>query len=171
MMEENRSTAFLAALLYGAAAITDLFDGYLARRSGQVTVIGKFLDPLADKLMVVSILITLLHMKRIDLWIVALILAREFTITGLRAIASTEGMVIQARELGKQKTAFQMVGLAGLLLHFPYLVNFGFAESRIDFHRCGLIFLLISLFFSLASAVDYFIEFFREMRKARRAKR
>jgi len=169
MLENSRSTAFLATILYGLAAVTDMVDGYLARSRKQITVIGKFLDPLADKLIVLSILLTLLAMKRIDLWIVAIILAREITITGLRAIASSEGLIIDARSLGKFKTAFQMTALVGLLTHYPYVINFGFYIGEFDFHRMGMYFLYLSLCFSLFSAADYFRGFLVEMKKMREA--
>lgn len=163
--EESRVSTFFATVLYSLAAVTDMADGYLARARKQITLIGKFLDPLADKLIVLSILLTLLSMKRMDLWIVAIILAREITVTGLRAIASSEGMVIAAKPLGKFKTAFQMIALVGLLIHYPYIVNFGFYIGEFDFHRMGMYFLYLSLFFSIFSAVDYFIGFVREMKR------
>ena len=163
--EESRVSTFFATVLYSLAAVTDMADGYLARARKQITLIGKFLDPLADKLIVLSILLTLLSMKRMDLWIVAIILAREIAVTGLRAIASSEGMVIAAKPLGKFKTAFQMIALVGLLIHYPYIVNFGFYIGEFDFHRMGMYFLYLSLFFSIFSAVDYFIGFVREMKR------
>lgn len=167
MLENTRAAAFIATFLYGLAAITDLVDGYLARSRKQITIIGKFLDPLADKLIVLSILLTLLAMKRIDLWIVAIILAREITITGLRAIASSEGLVIDARSLGKFKTAFQMTGLVGLITHYPYIINFGFYINEFNFHVMGMYFLYLSLAFSLFSAADYFRGFIVEMKRMR----
>lgn len=167
MLEDTRIMAFLATVLYGAAALTDMLDGYLARRSNKVTVIGKFLDPLADKLIVLTILLTLLAMGRIELWIVGLILAREITITGLRAIASSEGLIIAAGALGKNKTAFQMVGLVGMVLHYPYAINFGFYEFEMNFHNVGMVFIYLSLFFSIVSALSYFRGFARELKQVR----
>ncbi|RJO69644.1 MAG: CDP-diacylglycerol--glycerol-3-phosphate 3-phosphatidyltransferase [Myxococcales bacterium] len=167
MLEDTLVSAFLATVLYSAAALTDWIDGYLARRSKQITLIGKFLDPLADKLIVLSILLTLLAMKRMDLWIVAVILAREITITGLRAIASSEGLVIDAKPLGKYKTAFQMIALVGLVLHYPYVINFGIYIGEFDFHRMGMVFLYLSLVFSITSAIDYFSGFLRELKRIR----
>ncbi len=167
MLEDSRVSAFMATGLYGLAAITDMLDGYLARRNNAVTLIGKFLDPLADKLIVLTILLTLLAMGRMPLWIVGLILAREITVTGLRAIASAEGMVIAARPLGKYKTAFQMVALLALLLHYSYIINFAVYVGEFDFHRVGMFFLYVSLFFSIVSAIDYFMGFIREMKRMR----
>lgn len=167
VVQDTRVTAFAAALLYSLAAMTDMVDGYLARRNKQVTLIGKFLDPLADKLIVLSILLTMLVLDRVPLWVVALILAREITITGLRSIASSEGLVIAAKPLGKYKTAFQMVGLVGLLVHYPYVVNFLVAIAELNFHRLGMAFLYFSLVFSIVSALDYFIGFARELKRTR----
>ncbi|HEY3234721.1 MAG TPA: CDP-diacylglycerol--glycerol-3-phosphate 3-phosphatidyltransferase, partial [Polyangiaceae bacterium] len=100
-----------AALVYSAAAITDLLDGYLARRMNVVSVLGKFLDPLADKLLVMASLVWMIPMGRIAGWVVVLLLAREISVTGLRSIASSEGVVIAAGGGGKRKTALQMIGI------------------------------------------------------------
>ena len=97
---ENRVNSFIATCLFAAASITDYFDGWLARRRGQTTVLGKFLDPLADKLIVMSVLVMLVPLGRIPAWVVVLLLARELSITGLRGIAVTEGMVIAASQGG-----------------------------------------------------------------------
>ena len=167
MLQDTRVYAFIAALVYSVAALTDMVDGYLARKKQLVTLIGKFLDPLADKLIVLTILLTLLAMRRIPLWIVAIILAREITITGLRAIASSEGMVIDAKPLGKFKTAFQMVGLLGLVIHYTFGINLGFYVGDFNFRRIGMYFLLLSLFFSITSAFDYLYGFAKEMKRLR----
>jgi CDP-diacylglycerol--glycerol-3-phosphate 3-phosphatidyltransferase len=167
ILQDDHVAAFFATSLYGAAAFTDMIDGYLARKRKQITIIGKFLDPLADKLIVLSIMITMLAMKRIPLWVVGLMLAREITITGLRAIATTEGLVIQARPLGKFKTAFQMIGLVGLLLHYPFIINMGVYIGEFNFHNMGMYFIYLSLVFSITSALDYFGGFFRELKRSR----
>jgi CDP-diacylglycerol--glycerol-3-phosphate 3-phosphatidyltransferase len=101
----------IAAWLYSAATLTDFFDGWLARRRGLVTVMGKFLDPLADKLIVMAMLVMLIPLHRVGASLVILILSREITVTGLRAVASIEGLVIPAGEDGKAKTALQMLGV------------------------------------------------------------
>lgn len=162
---DTRITDFVATIVYSLAAITDFFDGYIARKKNLISVFGKFLDPLADKLVVLSILVVLLFLHRVDLWVVGVILSREITITGLRSIASSEGIIIQARPLGKFKTAFQMVALVGLILHHSYPINFLFGEYDINFHRMGIWLLYISIVFSLTSAVDYFIGFFRALKQ------
>jgi CDP-diacylglycerol--glycerol-3-phosphate 3-phosphatidyltransferase len=107
LTDEGRWGSFLAALFFGLAFVTDFLDGYFARRYGAVTVVGKLLDPLADKILVIVTMIMLIPIGRIPAWIVVLIVARELAVTGLRSIAVTEGVVIQAGSLGKVKTVFQ----------------------------------------------------------------
>ena len=103
--------SFLAALFFGLAAITDLLDGFLARKYKIVTPLGKFLDPLADKLLVSITMIMLITLNRMPVWVAILIITREIAITGLRGIAVVEGEVIGANFLGKYKTIFQSVSL------------------------------------------------------------
>lgn len=154
-------SCFLATMLFVVASITDWFDGYIARKQNLVSLTGKFLDPLADKLLVMATLVMLLPLGRIPAWLVILILAREFTITGLRSMAAGEGMIISASDGGKFKTAFQMTGVIGLLVHYEYAANWGFAQASVNFHRLGLWLLAISVGFSLWSAVSYFRGFVR----------
>jgi CDP-diacylglycerol--glycerol-3-phosphate 3-phosphatidyltransferase len=147
---------FFAAVVFTLAAVTDFFDGYLARKRGLVSVLGKFLDPLADKLIVMATLVWLVDMGRIAAWLVVILLAREITVTALRGIASSEGLVIAAGREGKSKTAFQMVGIICLLLGWPYRLYFGFVDlGPIDFIRVGRVLLYLSLVFSLVSAYEY----------------
>lgn len=145
-----------AALLYALAAITDLLDGYLARRLNIVSVIGKFLDPLADKLMVMACLVWMVTTGRIPAWAVIALLARELSITGLRAIASNEGFVIAAEETGKQKTALQMVGILCLIIGYPYHLNLGIVDfGVVDLVLVGRALVYVSLILSFASAAQY----------------
>ena len=162
MAFDSPRNAFIAAMIFAAAAATDALDGWLARRFNLVSIIGKFLDPLADKLIVMAVLLMLLQLGRVSVWVVAIIMVRETTITSLRAIAASEGMVISARQLGKQKTAFQMVGLWFLIVHHPYLIEI--FDDPIDFHRVGIIFLYCSVILSVISAIDYFVSFARSVR-------
>ena len=113
-------SCFWAAVVYALAALTDMIDGWLARRQGLVSVLGQFLDPLADKLIVAAVLVWLVGMGRMPAWAVVLLLSREITITALRGIASSEGLVIAAGAGGKFKTALQFVGLICLILGYPY---------------------------------------------------
>ncbi len=165
--EQTPILSYMAAWFYGLAALTDMADGYLARRNNQITVLGKFLDPLADKLLVLSLLLVMLALKRVPLWVVVVLVMREIIIMGLRSIASSEGMVIAADTYGKIKTAFQMIALIAMCIHYPYMVNFGIFESELDFNRIGVSLLYISVFFSVYSAGEYFLGFFREMKTLR----
>jgi CDP-diacylglycerol--glycerol-3-phosphate 3-phosphatidyltransferase len=160
----------IAAWLYSAATLTDFFDGWLARRRGLVTVMGKFLDPLADKLIVMAMLVMLIPLHRVGASLVILILSREITVTGLRAVASIEGLVIPAGEDGKAKTALQMLGVLCLLIHYPYEVYFfGVYPAVVDFHSVGLVVLGFSVFFSVTSALTYFRAFFGALDAKRRS--
>lgn len=150
-------SVMIAVLLFWVASVTDWVDGYIARRQNLVSMTGKFLDPLADKLLIMASLVMMLPMGRIPSWLVIVIIGRELTVSGLRSIAATEGMVISAGEGGKYKTTFQMIGILLLLIHFTYDVSFyGLFEVRINFHWLGLGILLISAVFSITSAVEYF---------------
>jgi CDP-diacylglycerol--glycerol-3-phosphate 3-phosphatidyltransferase len=145
-----------AAIVYSAAAITDLLDGYLARRMNIVSVLGKFLDPLADKLLVMASLVYMVPMGRIAEWTVVLLLAREISVTGLRSIASSEGVVIAAGDDGKSKTALQMVGILALILGYPYHLSLGPIDlGVVDLVYVGRALIYISLVFSILSAVSY----------------
>jgi len=146
---------YWAGWVYTAATITDALDGYLARKRGLVSVVGKFLDPLADKLLVMATLVLMVGMGRVPAWMVVVILARELSISMLRMIASSEGVVIAAGEGGKAKTALQMVAVLFLMLHHRYPIDFWFAELWVDFNVAGLWLLLLSVFFAITSAGEY----------------
>jgi len=157
---DSRWYSFLGAIIFAGASLTDLVDGYLARKLNQVTILGKFLDPLADKLVVSAVLIVMVPMGRVSSWIVIVLLAREIAVTGLRAIAASEGIVIAAAPLGKQKTAVQMLSIFALLIHYPFIINyFGLFSVQVNFHRVGILFLYVSLALSLISGFDYFWKF------------
>jgi len=114
----------VAALIFIILSLTDMFDGYLARRFGQVTTTGKFLDPLADKLLVISALVYLNAAGKAAAWMVLLIIAREITVTGLRAIGSAKSKIISASHLGKLKTVTQIIAVCWLIfgLDFGYWI-------------------------------------------------
>ena len=145
--------SFIAGVLYLVAAAGDALDGYLARSRGQVSVLGKFLDPLADKLIVTSVLVFMVGLGRVPAWVVVVLVARDLAITGLRSIASAAGLVIAASEGGKVKTALQLVAITLLLIHFRYPV-LGFGRS-IDYHNVGIVLLYLSMAMSIISAVGY----------------
>jgi CDP-diacylglycerol--glycerol-3-phosphate 3-phosphatidyltransferase len=147
---------FWACILFTLAAITDLLDGYLARKLGVVSVLGKFLDPLADKLIVMAALVWMVPMGRIPAWVVVLLLGREISVTGLRSVAASEGVVISAGNEGKTKTALQMIGIIALLLGYPYhMAYLGLDLGVIDLVRVGQMLVVLSLLFSFASAAQY----------------
>jgi CDP-diacylglycerol--glycerol-3-phosphate 3-phosphatidyltransferase len=148
---QGRWASFFAALAFGLASITDILDGYFARKYGTITVLGKFLDPLADKLLISITMIMLIPLERIPLWMVIVIIAREMAVTGLRGIAVSEGIVIQASTLGKYKTIFQSTAIAGLCLHYSYF--------DVDFHVVGMVFLWPALVLTLWSGWEYFRQF------------
>lgn len=145
--------AYWAAFLFSLASITDLLDGFLARRKKCVTALGKLLDPLADKLLISATLIMLIPKERVEAWVAFLIIGREIAVTGLRGIGVTGGVVIDASGLGKAKTILQISALIGLLLHFTYL--------GIKFHQIGSILLWLALILTLWSGIDYFVRFYR----------
>ncbi len=163
LMFESRETCFWAAVFFTVASITDWLDGYLARRWQIVTVLGKFLDPLADKLIVMAALIMLIPLDRVPAWTVFVILARELIVSGIRSIASSEGIVIAASDLGKYKTIFQMIAIVGLLLHYRYYWFFGVEAGFLhaSMHNVGIFIYYISLFLTVWSGGDYFFKFFK----------
>jgi len=148
----------LGGVLFGfgflAVSLTDLLDGYLARRDGTVTQMGKLLDPLADKLLVMTALILLVGVDRVPLWagpLVVVLLGRELAVTGLRAMASSEGIVIPAERLGKWKTGFQTAAITGLLVHHPFL--------GLPSHAIGMLLLVVATVLSVWSGYGYFSAF------------
>jgi len=154
LYSSSRTSCLIAALLFAVASITDWLDGYIARKQNLVTSLGRFLDPLADKLLVSITLIMLLSLKRVPAWMVALIVAREVAITSLRIAAARDGIIMESSRLAKYKTAFQLVATEALLIHYTY--------ATINFHLVGMITLWIALFITLWSGFVYFTRFFRK---------
>jgi CDP-diacylglycerol--glycerol-3-phosphate 3-phosphatidyltransferase len=163
LMTGERESSFWAAALFSAASFTDWLDGYLARKMGIVTVFGKFLDPIADKLIVMAALIMIIPLGRVPAWIVLIILGREIIITGLRGIASSEGIVIEASDLGKFKTIFQIVAIIALLLHYDYHWFFSSGHPLLlaNMHNVGMFYLWIAFVITVWSGVDYLFKFVR----------
>ncbi|UTG91287.1 CDP-diacylglycerol--glycerol-3-phosphate 3-phosphatidyltransferase [Geobacter sulfurreducens] len=161
LLSPSKEAGFWAAAVFAIASATDWLDGYLARKMEIVTVFGKFLDPIADKLMVMAALIMVLPFNRIPAWMVLVILGREIIITGLRGIASTEGIVIPASDLGKFKTIFQIVAILGILLHFDYHWFFGIDHPYlyVNMHNVGMFYLWIATIITIWSGVDYLVKF------------
>jgi CDP-diacylglycerol--glycerol-3-phosphate 3-phosphatidyltransferase len=158
---ESRRASFIAAILFAITGATDFLDGWVARRRGLVTVIGKFLDPLADKLVVMAALVMLVHLGRVAAWAVIVIMGREFIVSGLRTIAMSEGIVIAAGQEGKVKTIFQIAGISFLLVHYAYPIDFGLMVLVYDANKVGTTLLYISMVFSVWSAWTYFSDFLR----------
>jgi CDP-diacylglycerol--glycerol-3-phosphate 3-phosphatidyltransferase len=162
----TKRDALYAALLYALAGITDVLDGFLARKMNIVSVIGKFLDPLADKLMVTASLVWMVTLGRIPAWAVILLLSREISITALRAIASSEGFVIAANEGGKQKTALQVMGILFLIIGYPYHLRIlGIDLGIVDMVIVGRSLVYLSLIMSFTSAAEYVALFARAVDK------
>lgn len=142
-----------ALSVFLAAAATDMLDGFLARKWGQITTVGTLLDPIADKLLISAALIALVQIHRIPGWIVILLVSREFAVSGLRSIAAAEGYTIQASDLGKTKMITQVLGIAMTLLSLRW--------SRLALP--AMVCIWGAMIFSLISAVDYFWKFWRKV--------
>jgi CDP-diacylglycerol--glycerol-3-phosphate 3-phosphatidyltransferase len=144
-----------SCLLFIIAGITDGLDGYLARKMNLTSKLGLYLDPIADKLLVSSVLITLTYYHQIPLWVTLILVGREFLINGLRAFYAMEGIAIYPSSSGKIKTALQLIGISCIL--------FNIAVEHIDAiaHQIGLIIIYAALFFSIYSAVNYLTALFR----------
>ena len=153
MMFQGPGPRAWAALIFVLASITDYLDGYLARKYEVISTVGKLLDPMADKLLVMSALIMLIPEGpgSVPAWAVLVILGRDIMVTSLRSVASAEGVVIQAEELGKFKTILQILALTGLILGYPY--------GPIDFSLGGMYFFWASVIVSVWSGLDYFHKF------------
>jgi CDP-diacylglycerol--glycerol-3-phosphate 3-phosphatidyltransferase len=156
IIEGTPRASFYAAMVYSVSAVTDFLDGWIARRQGLVSVLGKFLDPLADKLLVASSLVAMVAMHRVPAWAVIIILARELSITSLRVIAMSEGVTIAAGQGGKEKAALQMVAVLMLMLHHRFDIDFVlFRVEQADFNAIGLVLLYLSVIFAITSAGEY----------------
>jgi len=146
-----------AAVIFVIAAITDLLDGYIARRNGQVTKLGKLLDPIADKLLVLSALILLVNIDRVSALIAILVIAREVAVSGIRAIAAGEGFIIQAETTGKYKMTLQVVAITLLILEGTGLSELG------NLHLAGIVTLYLSLAFGYISGGQYVWSFWKQV--------
>jgi len=152
-------THIVAAILFLIASITDWLDGYLARKYNLITNMGKFLDPLADKLLVSAAFIMLVELDLVQAWIVILIISREFAVTGLRLVAAGEGIVLAASSMGKLKTASQLIAIALLLLHnFPFV----YLSLPVD-----IIMVYVALVLTIWSGIDYFIKNWHVLRDSK----
>lgn len=149
--------SLIIALLFIMAALTDLLDGYVARKYHITTNIGKFLDPIADKLIVNTAMILMIPIGRIPAWVVSIIIIRDFVIDGIRTIATSEGLIIDASKLGKKKTLCQIFAVSALMIHYPFI--------GANAHTVGLVILYIALWLTIHSGIDYFIKFYTNTSK------
>lgn len=155
------SNHYLALLIFLAAAFTDLLDGYLARRWNQITTVGMLLDPVADKLLISAALISLVHIHSVPAWMAVLIIGREFAVSGLRSIAASEGYTIAASDLGKTKTATQVLAIALVLASRDAPGLAPWAQAA----------LWGTMLFALVSAADYFRKFWSRLDESIKARR
>jgi len=149
--------SLLAAVIFTVAAVTNLLDGYIARRTGQVTKLGKLLDPLADKLLVLSALILLVNIDRVSAVVALLIIARELAVTGIRAIAAGERLIIAAEVTGKYKMALQVIAIVLLILEGTGLAELG------NLHLAGTGTLYLSLVLGYISGGQYVWSFWKQV--------
>ncbi len=156
----NYLYCLVASVLFALASITDYFDGYIARRWRLVTNLGKLLDPLADKLLVIGAMIMLVELNRLPGWMALVVISREIGITALRGIATDQGVVISASQLAKYKTATQMPALVGLIMyyHFPLLVF-----KEVNMYSAGMVLFFIAVILTVWSGIEYFIRFWKVM--------
>jgi CDP-diacylglycerol--glycerol-3-phosphate 3-phosphatidyltransferase len=153
LMYPGPGPSAVAAGVFFVATLSDFFDGYIARSYGSGTTLGKFLDPLADKLVISSALIMLAAMPRfprVPAWMVVVLVAREIAVTGLRAVAAAEGRVMAAEELGKYKMVLQSMAVQGLLINYVYF--------HVDFFAAGMFLLWIAIAVTIWSGVDYYFK-------------
>jgi len=148
----------IGALVFGIASITDFLDGYLARRSGQITKFGIIMDPLADKFLVISAFIVLVDMERLSAIVAIILIVREFLVTGLRVVALSKDIVIPAEMGGKLKTGAQITAILCLIL-----MGSIFDNLPLDLYDIGIVFIWIALLLSVTSGVQYTLSFWRRV--------
>jgi CDP-diacylglycerol--glycerol-3-phosphate 3-phosphatidyltransferase len=153
LINPSPQLSFIAAIIFSIAAVTDWLDGHLARSTGQVTSLGKLLDPIADKILIISVLIPLVSLGRVPAWLATVMIGREIAVSGIRAVAASEKQIIPAGVFGKYKMGFEIAAMEFLLLNW----NFTF----FDFQTIGYLCLLVALAFSLVSATNYFLFYWR----------
>lgn len=153
LLSPDQTWSLVIAVTFIIVSFTDLLDGYVARRYQIVTTMGKFLDPIADKLVINTAMVLMIPIGRIPAWVVAIIIIRDFFVDGVRTIATSEGVVIQASWLGKQKTLCQVFAVSALMIHYPFL--------GADAHAVGTALLFLALVMTIYSGIDYFMKFLK----------
>jgi CDP-diacylglycerol--glycerol-3-phosphate 3-phosphatidyltransferase len=158
MMEPSPLRALSAGIVFSLASATDWLDGHLARKWGQVTKMGKLLDPIADKILIMSALVILVEIRSdvVHAWMAIVIIGREFAVTGLRAIASSDGIIIPAETAGKYKVAAQITAVLSLLLDYYW--------NREWLRDLGALALWIAIVLSLYSAIGYFKIYWKKLK-------
>lgn len=154
-VRQNLTMGIAAAAVFLIASISDLIDGYYARKHQINGVFGKYFDPLADKLLILAAMIMLIPLGRIPAWMAVLFLAREITVTALRGMAASEELILPADYWGKKKAVLQTAALLGLMIYYPVL--------GIDFGKVGWILLILSLIIAVGSGVNYALQFARSI--------
>ncbi|HAN93210.1 MAG: CDP-diacylglycerol--glycerol-3-phosphate 3-phosphatidyltransferase [Nitrospira sp.] len=157
LIDPTPDRALAAAIVFVVAAVTDLLDGYVARKTGQITKLGRLLDPIADKLLVLSALILLVQVDRVSALVAILIIAREVAVTGLRAIAASEGLIMSAEVTGKYKMALQVIAIVLLVLEGTVVEAIG------NLHLAGIVTLYLSLILGYVSGAQYVWSFWRQV--------
>jgi CDP-diacylglycerol---glycerol-3-phosphate 3-phosphatidyltransferase len=150
LIAPSRVNALMAALIFASAALTDWLDGHLARSTQQVTTLGKLLDPIADKILLAAGLIPLVGLGRVPAWMAAIMLIREFAVSGLREIAAAEQVIIPASPMAKAKTVLQIAAILFLILNYQ--------SWPLSFSTAGMGLLTLSFAFSLISGVEYYLK-------------
>jgi CDP-diacylglycerol--glycerol-3-phosphate 3-phosphatidyltransferase len=150
LIAPSRVNALMAALIFASAALTDWLDGHLARSTQQVTTLGKLLDPIADKILLAAGLIPLVGLGRVPAWMAAIMLIREFAVSGLREIAAAEQVIIPASPMAKAKTVLQIAAILFLILNYQ--------TWPLSFYTVGMGLLTLSLVSSLVSGVEYYLK-------------
>lgn len=148
--------SILAATVFGLAALTDLLDGHIARQRAQVTKVGRLIDPIADKFLVISGLVLLVQFQRVEAWLAIALIIRDLAVTGVRAIAASRGLIIAAGTLGKYKVVLQIAAIILLTLEGAVTL------SPLNMHVVGTVTLYVALLFSLVSAGQYLLEAWNE---------
>lgn len=157
LSDPGKFWSLIIAVLFVIASITDFLDGYFARKYQMITTMGKFLDPIADKIIVNTAMILLIPINRIPAWIVAITIIRDLIVDVIRSIASSEGIYIQASILGKQKTVAQIIAVTALIIYYPFL--------GINTHLVGTAILYVAFIFTIYSAIDYLVKLYQSIVK------
>ncbi|HHX77232.1 MAG TPA: CDP-diacylglycerol--glycerol-3-phosphate 3-phosphatidyltransferase [Firmicutes bacterium] len=164
LLADTPPASVIGAIIFIIAACSDILDGYLARKQEEVTILGKFLDPLADKLLITAALISLVALNLLNPWIVLIIISREIAVTGLRLILASEGIVLAASNLGKTKTVFQVIAVVAIIIESIMTTDwfrnslFSFLYSFYPAALMSFITVAVALILTLWSGLDYFLK-------------